>query len=215
MRKTTNFKRFQNGGAVLAEAPASDVVASVDVDAPMLSDDEASNALRVQIDALRESERIQKERNTVPQLTARQAAFIQANPNFLRHPEIAREALMAAHQAGHEQDSDEFHRAVKAVFDAKMMPRQESTAYLTGSLRPGYTPDDVDFPTTSSRNFVSAPVSRESKFNGHSEKTQNRVTLTPAMKEAARISGISERDYAEQVLRLRQEKADGNYGGQQ
>ena len=36
-----------------------------------------------------------------------------------------------------------------------------------------------------------------------------------AQKEAARIAGISEAEYAKQVLELRKQKALGNYGGGQ
>ena len=61
---------------------------------------------------------------------------------------------------------------------------------------------------------MSAPVSRETSANGYGGGDRpGKVTLTPAMKEAAKVSGISEIEYAEQVLRLRKAKANGDYGG--
>jgi hypothetical protein len=213
MRKTTNFKRFQSGGAVLAEAPSPEIAASINTDASLSSEaDEASRALQAQISALRESERLQRERNTAPALTARQAAFVQANPDFMKNPEIARESLMAAYQAGHEQDSDAFHRAVKANFDARMMPRPNLSMDISIPERAPQLPSHGHDRMAS---YVSAPVSRETSVNGYDHGDRgSRVRLSIAQKEAARIAGITEKEYAEQVLRLRQEKRDGYHGGQ-
>ncbi len=63
------------------------------------------------------------------------------------------------------------------------------------------------------RSMVSAPVSREAPANSQGERP-GRVTLSAAQKEAAKIAGVSEKDYAEQVLKLREAKSNGYYGGQ-
>jgi hypothetical protein len=39
-----------------------------------------------------------------------------------------------------------------------------------------------------------------------------KVTLSPEEKDAARMSGISEADYAKQKIKLMQMKANGEYG---
>ncbi len=67
-----------------------------------------------------------------------------------------------------------------------------------------------------SRPPVSAPPSREtpSWSNGSPSSRSSRITLTPQQKEAARIAGISEEDYARGLTRLAQEKSKGHYGGQ-
>lgn len=59
---------------------------------------------------------------------------------------------------------------------------------------------------------VSAPVSREatSVVTGKSV-SPSRVTLTPQEAEAARIAGVDPKDYARQLLRLREEKKQGRY----
>lgn len=83
------------------------------------------------------------------------------------------------------------------VFDARKEPRK-------GLLTPGV--------------HYSAPVSREvPQSNGRRALSDDphSVDLTPAMKEAAKIAGISEKSYAEQVLRLKREKENGNYTGGQ
>jgi hypothetical protein len=61
---------------------------------------------------------------------------------------------------------------------------------------------------------VSAPPSREVPFSTPGERP-GRVNLSVAQKEAAKIAGISEKDYAEQLLKLRAEKMNGNYPGGQ
>lgn len=72
--------------------------------------------------------------------------------------------------------------------------------------------EQEDEPRKSASNF-SAPVSREAP-TGSTERN-DRVTLSVAQKEAAKIAGITEKEYAENVLRLRKEKSNGHYGGQQ
>ena len=64
------------------------------------------------------------------------------------------------------------------------------------------------------RRISSAPPSREA-VSSSGQRGTTQITLTVAQKEAARISGISEKDYVLQLLKLRQEKANGNYGGGQ
>lgn len=65
----------------------------------------------------------------------------------------------------------------------------------------------------SERRF-SAPVSRESvSYSGKREDRPGRITLSIDQREAAKIAGISEVQYAEQLIRLREEKAQGNYIG--
>ena len=62
---------------------------------------------------------------------------------------------------------------------------------------------------------MSAPVSRETSggsYNGgYGGSSPSRIRLTQAQAEMARLSGISEREYAENLLKLNQMKADGSY----
>jgi hypothetical protein len=59
---------------------------------------------------------------------------------------------------------------------------------------------------------VSAPPSREVPTS-NGARTGTRITLSPRQKEAAAIAGISEVQYAANLLRLNEEKANGRYGG--
>lgn len=67
-----------------------------------------------------------------------------------------------------------------------------------------------------SERFVSAPVSREAmSWSGRREDRPGSITLSIAQREAAKIAGISEVDYAQQLIRFREEKANdpAKYGG--
>jgi hypothetical protein len=120
---------------------------------------------------------------------------------------------MKAHQGGHVADSDEFHSAVKEHWQALRAPPARTSPAVESS--PEFL-EHLDLPEPRrSTSFMSAPVSRETASTGYShDDGPGRVRMTPAMKEAARISGLTDLEYAANVLRLREEKAQGNYGGQ-
>jgi len=71
-------------------------------------------------------------------------------------------------------------------------------------------PDDE--PQTRGR-IVSAPVTREVPTSQGQDRT-GRITLSVAQKDAAKIAGITEKEYAEQLIKLREHKTNGMYGGQ-
>jgi len=95
--------------------------------------------------------------------------------------------------------------------------RMEERLGMRGSLEPE---DDEELevseeekPTQTRKIAYSAPPSREvPKASG--QRDTGRITLTAAQKEAAKIAGVSEADYAVQLMKLREEKKLGNYGGQ-
>jgi len=58
---------------------------------------------------------------------------------------------------------------------------------------------------------VSAPPSRDVPSSATGRPQTNKITLSPAEREAARFSGVSEVEYAKQKQRLLNEKKNGNY----
>jgi hypothetical protein len=60
-------------------------------------------------------------------------------------------------------------------------------------------------------NIVSAPVSREVPSGGTGTRSNGKVTLTAAEREFAKISGITEAEYARQKQKLQEMKANGSY----
>jgi hypothetical protein len=190
--------------AVEAGPPA----ATVDID----HSDDASLAFQRQISALRQSEEIQRQRaaqaaQARSALTKNEIQFLEENPDFLDDHEIAHKALMKAHQGGHVADSDEFHSAVKEHWQALKPP----------AVKTAPAPDFFEPPEPRQRNsIVSAPPSRDTQANGSYNKygdRPGRVTLSVAQLEHAKISGLTPREYAEQVIRLREAKENGDYGG--
>ena len=59
--------------------------------------------------------------------------------------------------------------------------------------------------------LVSAPVSREAPA-GSRPTRPSQVRLTKAQTEAARMAGVTESEYAKQLIKLGEFKADGHYG---
>ena len=62
--------------------------------------------------------------------------------------------------------------------------------------------------------IVSAPVSREAPSTPNSGR-DSEIRLTPLEREAAKISGITEKVYAENLRKMKKMKANGTYGDRQ
>jgi len=100
---------------------------------------------------------------------------------------------------GHEQYSAEYFDSLEQKLGMHQTPKLEESEVDEEPVAP------------TRKAPVSAPPSREA-LNA-SGKRNSRITLTMQQKEAARIAGISEEDYAKGLMRLSQEKLNGNYGG--
>jgi hypothetical protein len=59
--------------------------------------------------------------------------------------------------------------------------------------------------------IVSAPVSREAPSTPSNDRNSGQVKLTVAQREAAKIAGVSEKVYAEQLQKINKAKANGSY----
>jgi len=224
MRTKSHYRKFRDGGAVTADTPPVPPVAIIDIDRNDTAPDDASRAFQKQIDALRRSEQIAKDRAAqmaAPQLSRAdtikkwqqnglsdpQAAFLSANGEMVDNPNALEAATRQAHLAGHEADTPAYFDSVKNYFHRHMNPPVAEPEPATEIELPPSMP--------SRGSMYSAPVNREGPATGYSGGDgPGKVRLTASMKEAARVSGISEREYAEQVLRLRREKEDGYHGGQ-
>lgn len=74
------------------------------------------------------------------------------------------------------------------------------------------TVPEHDQETQQRASMMSAPVSREAPTSGGQRQSATRVTLTREEKEFAKISGVSEADYAKQKIKLAEMKSQGIYG---
>jgi hypothetical protein len=211
-------KAYRDGGAVHSDitidiqVPQENLESSPKPEAQPAADD-ASMAFQKQIAALEESERIHRARAEHARHAAKVDQILKENPEMLSNPGLVAEAEQEAYQAGHLPYSDIFHEAVKNSFQSKLTAKNSPPP----SPPMAYEVKSYDLPEPRNNTaFVSAPVSRETQANGSYNsygERPGRVTLSRAQKEAARLSGISEAEYAAQVLRLREEKEAGNYGG--
>jgi hypothetical protein len=208
-------KAYRDGGAVSADdVQPAPPAAVIDVERDDTATDDASAAFQKQIEALKESERIHRERATRAHQEARVQQVLNENPEMRSNPALVAEAEREAFDAGHLAYSDVFHEDVKNRFKTKLAAKTSPPP----SPPLEYEIKSYDLPELRNNTaFVSAPVSRETQANGGYNSygdRPGRVTLSREQKEAARIAGISEREYAEQVLRLREEKSQGHHGGQ-
>jgi hypothetical protein len=214
MRKTTNYKRYRDGGAVEAQTsvplrfeidtPAAHEAADAATEGLLAAiepqQDGASAAFQAQIDALRRSEDIQRDRAAKE---ARVQQILKANPDMLSNPDITAMAEREVLKMGHEPYSDQFHEAVKNSFDQHMGRKS----------KPDTAPMFEPLPEPRTSSFVSAPVSRETQangsFNSHGERP-GVVHLTLEMKDMARRLGQTEAEYARGLEAMR--ARDKDYG---
>lgn len=91
--------------------------------------------------------------------------------------------------------------------DAGYLPYIETQVFPKGS-----EPKEEQ-ETNERASIMSAPVSREAPSVSTGRRT-SQVRLTQDQKEAAKLAGISEVEYAKQLLKLKELKDGGNYGEQ-
>jgi len=97
---------------------------------------------------------------------------------------------------GHAPFSDSYYESLEIHLGIRKAPRKEE-------------PESEEEEANSG--MVSAPVSREPPASDGSRKP-GVVRLSPAQREAAKMAGITEAEYAKQLMRLQAEKDSGNYG---
>lgn len=131
-------------------------------------------------------------------------AFLRRNRHYLEDKRLNAK-LNVVHldllDEGYAAFSDDY----MAELQTRMQPKRKETPAAP-------EPEDNVQPQRRASEVVSAPVSREAPSSSGTERP-GRITLTVAQKEAAKMAGITEAEYAKQLLRLRQEKALGNYTG--
>ena len=241
-RLKSHYRKFRDGGGVHSDTTIDIQVPQENLERPKpeadsSAGDDASRAFQLQIDALRQSEEIQRQRAALaaqapPALTLREQAFLKANPDFLDDHDIAHKALMQAHQGGHVADSDEFHQAVGKHFRTmKTPPNAESLSMeylekmealgepidpvsrvLDEARSPGFAKDTADVSAHDDYNrnrMVSAPVSRDVPSSHYPERP-GRITLSVEQKDMARRLNQSEAEYARGLLEMRER--DKEYG---
>jgi hypothetical protein len=205
--------------------------------------DETAEALRRQVEALRDSEalhrhaaeqaaRLQQRPLTREEklgawkaqgMPADQVEFLEANPQMIDYSDLAAFAANEALQAGHARGSHEHMQAMKQLFDQHLAHLQaQAQAQAQHRAEPDMKPTPEFFqppPPPKPRtppSIVSAPVSREVPSGGprpEFETDERRVVLSPDEKLVAKASGITEVQYARNKIKMLRMKASGEIQG--
>ena len=196
--------------------------------------DEAALALKKQIDALRQSEELNRRAAAqAAQLQQRpptreeklgywrsqgmpedQVEFLKENPAMIDFSELAAFAANEALQAGHERGSRGHMQAMKETFDkhlAHLQAQAQQTEPTAMQETPRFFQPPPPKPAPERAPIVSAPISRTVPGSGPRdyETDPRRVTLSVEERQIAKLSGVSETDYARGKLELQARRARG------
>jgi hypothetical protein len=197
-----------------------------------LNADEAANALRLQIAALRQAEALQAQHQAammaqqaamqVPVPTTREEKleawrqagmskaeeqFLIERPEMIDHDKILTAAIGTAARAGIDRNAPEFLPAVQKYFDTHLRHFQQQARANSPQF---FRPPPIREPSVSTPpSIVSAPVSRDAPGGERQSPLPTKITLTAEEKDAARFSGITERQYAENKLKMMAAKMRG------
>jgi hypothetical protein len=226
MRLKSKYRQaFRDGGRVdLSDAPVDPPIeqpaetVSVPPEAPSPAVDnppppeqleppqnDATAALRAQIENLKRSEQIQHQQHEASVIAAqaaqRRQTWLAQNPKAQHHiPELG-EFHNAAMAAGLPDAGDQYFKFMQeqldAIPDTPMQPTPEF-----------FKPPP---PPSARAPAVSAPVSRSIPNGSGRRHLSGKVTLSPGEVEAARLSGISLEEYAKQKVLYENMRADGSY----
>lgn len=194
--------------------------------------DEASLRLQKQLDDIKKSEEIQRQRQTVAvQPTPDQAlqfwknnGLDEAGERFLlTHPQhilgLTNFAGQRASQQGHQLGSVEHTEVAKQVFHDSLA-RLEAAQAQPAAAQPSPSSTNqttmertrplLPLPEPRERSSIySAPVSRDGAGSGYREPSPSQVKLGADELEIAKASGISPVEYARNKLRMLREQKTG------
>ncbi len=141
------------------------------------------------------------DRTSLPQ-TAKN--WLRAHPDYLTD-QRKNAKIQSLHwdvlDEGHQPFSDSYYESLETHLGMRSKPRQNAAE------------DDEEEVQPTRKSVVSAPVSRDAPSSS-GNRSGGVVRLTTAQREAAKMAGISETEYAKQLVALNTAKANGNYGGQ-
>lgn len=130
-------------------------------------------------------------------------AWLTLHPEYLRDPR-KNSKIQALHwdvlDEGHQAFSPEYFKSLEEHLGMREKPLSQ---------------EDRDNQPQNRSSIMSAPVSREVPGSGGQRQQPGQVRLTAAQREAAKMAGVSEKTYAENLQKLNDMKANGTYGDRQ
>jgi len=213
-------KRPAHAEVAAVDAEPAKVAINLESDAPKASTpeapaaDDASEALKRQIEALGQARNMQQQA-AIAELAAneRRQAWLQQTPGAKTNIH----ALGAFHQAALDSGLADTSPQYFSFLEQRLAELQQPTTaatHLAQEMQMRAAQDRAPPPANppASRVVVSAPVSRDVPSAGSGRREGGRVTLTPQEQEMALVSGVSLEEYARQKAKLAQMKASGEYG---
>ena len=167
--------------------------------------DDASEALKAQIEALRHSEAMQAARE-------RREAWLNSTPGARGN----RDALGAFHHAAIDSGLVDCSPAYFSFLEEQLAALKQPAAaatHMVEEMQQRIVQDRA--PERPSRIPYSAPVSRDIPDATGSRHGNRKITLTPQEVEMARVSNISVEEYGRQKLKLRTMRETGEYSEEQ
>lgn len=129
--------------------------------------------------------------------------WLRKNPAYLSDPR-KNSKIQALHwdvlDEGHKAFSDEYFESLEQHLGMRQRPVVDNED------------EDGSPPAQQRTSIVSAPVSREVPSSSPTRLKSGQIRLTGEQREAAKISGVTEAEYAKQLEKIREMKANGSYG---
>jgi hypothetical protein len=177
--------------------------------------DDASEALRSQLEALKQAETTQQQAQiAILAAQERRNAWLEATPAAKSHLQELNILHQAALNVGLADTSPEYFDFMSQQLAALDAQRPTTAAQMAGEMQQraaqARTPEPPPPAPRSNGSFVSAPVSREVP-SANGKRNSGRVTLTREEQEMARASGITLEEYAAQKMRLQHLRETGQY----
>jgi len=107
--------------------------------------------------------------------------------------------------AGFTDTSPDYFRHMDTMLEALQAQHPTHVIEHMHALTAQHRPPEPPEPKPA--RYVSAPVSRDPSYGG----SPNRIRLTGEQRELAKLAGISETEYANQLMKLNEMKANGDY----
>jgi hypothetical protein len=211
--------------AMETETPQPEIDPATQAAIDALNADAAAARLREQIQAQKNAEafqaQAQRQQAVIPQrpmshaekleswgLTEVEKKFLSDHPQMLDCDPALTAAIQTTVRSGVNRDDAEFLPKVKQNFDFHFERFQRQAAATAPAM---FRPEPPRVPSRPSEaSYTSAPVSREGPTTDRPAHIPTKITLSLEEREAARIAGVSELEYAHQKRRLLLEKAQGH-----
>lgn len=197
-----DIKTAINNGDPDAQADAYERLATARANISKLEDGKFELEARIK-NPPKVEEPVTQQQNALPQRVQR---WLQAHPEYITDPR-KNDRIRSLHwevvDEGHDFDSEGYLESM----ETKLGMREAQT-----DDEPVVTQQRQPQQRTS---IVSAPVSREAPSTANISRNNGEIKLSLAQREAAKIAGVTEKVYAEQLSKISKMKANGTYGDRQ